>query len=87
MPKREWDQRSTPQKPLGQWLVENVPRGLDLDLPDRKDEPGREIPFQGDEWDWEGTAAVHHLTVATRNVSHFQGLGVDVISPWEPLTG
>ncbi len=32
-----------------------------------------------------GTAAVHHLTVATRNVSHFQGLGVDVISPWEPL--
>ena len=34
-----------------------------------------------------GTAAVHHLTVATRNVSHFQHLGVDVISPWEPLTG
>ena len=34
-----------------------------------------------------GTAAVHHLTVATRNVSHFRSLGVDVVSPWEPLTG
>ena len=53
VPKREWDQRSTPQKPLGRWLVENVPRGLDLDFPDRKDEPEREIPFQGDEWDWD----------------------------------
>ncbi|MXW01734.1 MAG: type II toxin-antitoxin system prevent-host-death family antitoxin [Holophagales bacterium] len=53
VPKREWDQRSTPQKPLGQWLVENVPRGLELDLPDRRDEPEREIPFQGAEWDWD----------------------------------
>ena len=33
-----------------------------------------------------GTAAVHHLAVATRDVSHFRGLGVDVVSPWEPLT-
>jgi len=38
--------RSAPQKPLGQWLVENVPRGLELELPDRKSEPEREIPFQ-----------------------------------------
>lgn len=44
--KREWDERSTPRKPLGQWLVENVPRGIELELPDRKDEPEREIPFQ-----------------------------------------
>ena len=29
---------------LGQWLVENMPRGIDLDLPSR-DEPEREIPF------------------------------------------
>ncbi len=29
---------------LGQWLVENMPRGIDLELPDR-DEPEREIPF------------------------------------------
>ena len=28
----------------GQWLVENMPRGIDIELPSR-DEPGREIPF------------------------------------------
>ena len=32
-----------------------------------------------------GTAAVHELVVATRNVSDFDSLGVDVVSPWEPL--
>lgn len=52
VPKREWDRRTTPRKPLGQWLVEHAPRGIELELPDRKDEPEREIPFQGDEWDW-----------------------------------
>ena len=29
-----------------------------------------------------GTASVHDLAVATRNVSDFKGLGVDVVSPW-----
>ena len=53
VPKREWERRSTPQKPLGQWLVENMPRGIELELPDRKNEPEREIPFQTDDWDWE----------------------------------
>ncbi len=28
----------------GQWLVENMPRGIDIELPSR-DEPEREIPF------------------------------------------
>ncbi len=32
-----------------------------------------------------GTAAVHELVVATRNVSDFDSLGVDAVSPWEPL--
>ena len=32
-----------------------------------------------------GTAAVHELVVATRNVSDFDRLSVDVMSPWEPL--
>lgn len=32
-----------------------------------------------------GTAAVHELAVATRNVSDFESLGVDAVSPWEPL--
>ena len=34
----------TPPKPLGQWLVENMPRGIDLEMPDRR-EPERPIPF------------------------------------------
>ena len=55
VPKSEWDRRSTPQKPLGQWLVENAPRGIELELPDRKNEPEREIPFQTEEWDWENS--------------------------------
>ena len=35
-------------EPLGQWLVENMPRGTDLELPSR-DEPERTIPFITDE--------------------------------------
>lgn len=31
-----------------------------------------------------GTAAVHDLAVATRNVADFRSLGVDVVNPWEP---
>jgi predicted nucleic acid-binding protein len=30
------------------------------------------------------TADVHGLTLATRNVGDFGGLGVDVFNPWEP---
>lgn len=33
-----------PRKPMGQWLVENMPRGIDLEIPSRRDS-GREIPF------------------------------------------
>ncbi len=53
VPRREWELREKPKMPLGQWLVENAPRGIELELPDRKEEPEREIPFQGDEWNWE----------------------------------
>ena len=31
-----------------------------------------------------GTAKAHDLAVATRNVREFEGLGVDVVNPWEP---
>ena len=31
--------------PMGQWLVENMPRGTNLELPDRRDS-AREIPFR-----------------------------------------
>ena len=32
------------QKHLGRWLVENTPRGTNLEIPSRR-EVGREIPF------------------------------------------
>ena len=32
------------RKPLGQWLVDNLPCGIELELPNRK-ETGRPIPF------------------------------------------
>lgn len=35
-------------EPLGQWLVENMPRGIDLALPNR-DDPERQIPFSAQE--------------------------------------
>ncbi len=33
-----------PRKPLGQWLVENTPRGTNLEIPSRR-EKDRSIPF------------------------------------------
>ena len=43
VPERVWQERARPRKPLGQWLVENFPRGIDLELPSRGST--REIPF------------------------------------------
>ena len=42
-----WEEKSPPRKPLGRWLVENVPRGTNLEAPDRSS--NRKIPFIGDE--------------------------------------
>ncbi len=39
-----WHANSQAAKPLGRWLVDNMPRGANLNAPDRR-EPGREIPF------------------------------------------
>ena len=30
------------------------------------------------------TALVHGMTVVTRNVNHFQPMGVTVVNPWQP---
>ncbi len=39
-----WYAKSPQRKPLGQWLVENTPRGVDLEVPrDRGSQ--RKIPF------------------------------------------
>ena len=32
-----------------------------------------------------GTALVHGLDVATRNVGDFAGYGIDVVNPWQPM--
>lgn len=29
------------------------------------------------------TALVHGMTVVTRNVNHFQAMGVEIVNPWE----
>ena len=36
-------EKTRPRKPLGQWLVENIPRGTNLDAPERSSH--RPIPF------------------------------------------
>ena len=38
-----WETKASPRKPLGQWLIENVPRGVELQVPDRSST--RPIPF------------------------------------------
>ena len=36
---------SPTRMPLGRWLVENMPRGIELEIPDRKKDKDRPIPF------------------------------------------
>ena len=47
VPERVWQDRTPPGRSLGQWLIENTPRGTDLEIPSRR-EGGREIPFVND---------------------------------------
>ena len=35
VPAEAWEEKVPPRKPLGQWLIENMPRGVELELPDR----------------------------------------------------
>ena len=44
VPAKQWNAMSKPQKPMGQWLIDNMPRGGNLDSNfDRSS--NREIPF------------------------------------------
>lgn len=58
VPEADWlDSEPQPPMPMGRWLVENL-RGLGpLDIPDRKDDPERPIPYADwteEEWSaWE----------------------------------
>ena len=47
VPAAVWEEKTRPRKPLGQWLVENMPRGIDLEVPDRSS--NRKIPFIDEE--------------------------------------
>ena len=39
----EWRRRVPEPMPMGQWLVENMPRGIELELPDRRDPPREDL--------------------------------------------
>ena len=43
VPAAVWDATKSPRTPLGRWLIENMPRGIDVDLPDRASK--RAVPF------------------------------------------
>ena len=43
VPAGVWERTARPRKPLGQWLVEHMPRGTNLEVPDRTSR--RPIPF------------------------------------------
>ena len=47
VPEKMWQAQRPERKLLGQWLVENVPRGTDLEVPDRSS--NRPIPFVDEE--------------------------------------
>ena len=47
VPAEVWEEKRPPAKPLGQWLVENVPRGTNLEVPERHS--SRSIPFADEE--------------------------------------
>lgn len=47
VPERMWRDHVPERKPLGRWLIENVPRGTNLEVPDRSS--NRKIPFIDDE--------------------------------------
>ncbi len=49
VPAAQWEEKNPPRKPLGQWLIENMPRGVELELPDRSS--NRPIPFIDDDED------------------------------------
>ena len=44
VPADAWYAKSPQRMPLGQWLIENVPRGANLEIPRDRDSR-REIPF------------------------------------------
>lgn len=48
VPADAWYANTPPRKQMGQWLVDNMPRGVNLDI-SRQRRSRREIPFVADE--------------------------------------
>ena len=44
VPAADWFAKKPPRKPMGQWLVDNIPRGVNLNVSGKR-ESGRDIPF------------------------------------------
>ncbi|MXX86701.1 MAG: type II toxin-antitoxin system Phd/YefM family antitoxin [Acidobacteria bacterium] len=49
VPLDQWLVRAGPDRKFGRWLVENAPRGCEIELPSRED-GDREIPFANLDW-------------------------------------
>ena len=49
VPASVWAKKTQPREHLGRWLVENMPRETNLEIPKRGEESHREIPFA--DWD------------------------------------
>ena len=48
VPAADWYANRPARKPMGQWLVDNMPRGVNLDVPETRGSR-REIPFAASE--------------------------------------
>ena len=44
VPAAEWYAKKPPRKPIGLWLVDNIPRGVNLDASGKR-QSGRTTPF------------------------------------------
>ena len=49
VPEAACEETTAPRNPLGQWLLENMPQGVEIELPDRSS--NRPIPFVDEEGD------------------------------------
>ena len=60
VPAHVWEENTERTQPLGQWLVENMPRFGELDVPPRHEGRERPVPFA--DWtadDWEAFDREH----------------------------
>lgn len=48
VPADEWRARAWPRPPVGQWLIDNMPRGTGLDIPQDRTSR-RPVPFAPDD--------------------------------------